>query len=131
MVIVDTTIWIDYLNGVSTPHTEWLHAEASRQRLALTNLILCEVLQGISTEREATAVLRELTKFEVYETGSRSLSIEAARNYRQLRARGRTVRRTIDCLIATFCVMNDHELLHNDRDFDAFEQLLNLRVVHP
>ena len=131
MVIVDTTVWIDFLNGVSTPQSDWLDAEAARQRLGLTDIILCEVLQGIRTEDEATAVLRELTKFEVFETGSQALAIEAARNYRQLRAHGRTVRKTIDCLIATFCVMNNHELLHNDRDFDAFEQLLNLRVVQP
>lgn len=131
MVIVDTTVWIDYLNGVSTAQTDWLDAELARQRLGLTDLILCEVLQGVHDERQATQTRQELLKFEVFETGGIQLAIAAAQNYRNLRARGRTVRKTVDCLIATFCLIDDHALLHNDQDYDPFEKFLSLRVIHP
>lgn len=131
MVIVDTTVWIDYLQGVTNRETAWVHAELDRQRLGLTDVILCEVLQGVRDERAAKDVERQLLKLQVFESGGIDLALEAARNYRMLRSRGHTVRRTIDCLIATFCIREDHSLLHRDRDFDAFEKCLGLSVVHP
>lgn len=131
MVIVDTTVWVDYLNGVGTPEVEWFEREAVRRRLGLLDLMLCEILQGLSTNDEAARVLRYLRRFEVFETGGVDLATAAARNYRRLRARGKTIRKTIDCLIATFCMNHDHALLHCDRDFDAFEDLLELQVVRP
>ncbi len=131
MVIVDTTVWVDYLNGVSTAETEWLDRELPLQRLGILDLIACEVLQGIGNEPDAARVLRELKRLEVFQTGGLELAVAAARNYRLLRSRGRTVRKTIDCLIATFCLLHHHALLHCDRDFDAFEDLLGLSVVHP
>lgn len=131
MVIVDTTVWVDYLNGVPTPEANWLEREASRQRLGLLDLMACEIVQGLSTDEEAARVLRCLRRFEIFETGGVELAREAARNYRLLRARGRTVRKTIDCLIATFCLLHGHRLLHRDRDFDAFEELLDLQMLHP
>ena len=131
MVIVDTTVWIDYLQGTRNPETDWLEAELDRQRLGLTDVILCEVLQGVRDEGTATAVERQLLKLEVFQTGGVDLARDAAKNYRTLRARGHTVRKTIDCLIATFCLREQHSLLHRDRDFDAFERFLNLSVVHP
>ena len=131
MVIVDTTVWVDYLNGVATPETDWLDEQMARQRLGLLDLTVCEVLQGLSTDRDAASVLRHLRRFEIFETGGTELAVDAARHYRLLRARGRTVRKTIDCLIASFCLRERHSLLHCDRDFDAFEQLLGLPVVHP
>jgi predicted nucleic acid-binding protein len=131
MVIVDTTVWVDYLKGASTLEVEWLDRETSRQRLGLLDLMACEVLQGLSTDEEAVRVLRHLRRFEIFRTGGIELAVAAARNYRHLRSRGRTVRKTIDGLIATFCIEQNHALLHNDRDFDAFEELLDLQVVHP
>lgn len=131
MVIVDTTVWVDYLNGVHTPETVWFERESLRQRLGLLDLMVCEILQGLSTDAEATRVLRLLRRFEIFETGGVDLAAAAARNYRRLRSRGKTVRRTIDCLIATFCLERDHALLHRDRDFNAFEEILHLEVVHP
>jgi predicted nucleic acid-binding protein len=131
VVIVDTTVWVDYLNGVSTPEVEWFERAALRQRLGLLDLMLCEILQGLSTDDEAARILRHLRRFKVVETGGVDLATAAARNYRRLRARGKTVRKTIDCLIATFCMDHDHALLHCDRDFDAFEEFLELQVVHP
>lgn len=131
MVIVDTTVWVDYLNGISTPEVEWFERESERQRLGLLDLTVCEVLQGISTDAAAARVLRTLRSFEIFDTGGIALAEAAARNYRSLRARGRTVRKTIDCLIATFCLQHSHRLLHCDRDFDPFEEGLGLQVVHP
>lgn len=131
MVIVDTTVWVDYLRGTPTPQAEWLDRELSRQRLGLTDLILCDILQGISSDQQAARVLRDLRQFEIFDTGGIGLAVAAARNYRHLRARGLTVRKTIDYLIATFCIVGDHALLHSDRDFDPFENTLGLRVIHP
>lgn len=131
MVIVDTTVWIDYLQGIRNTETDWLEAELDRQRLGLTDIILCEVLQGVRDDHAAMTVERQLLKLEVFPTGGVELARDAAQNYRTLRARGHTVRKTIDCLIATFCLRDQHSLLHRDRDFDAFERLLNLSVIHP
>jgi predicted nucleic acid-binding protein len=131
MVIVDTTVWVDYFNGVHNPETDWLDAQLDRQRFGLTTTILCEVLQGVRDERQAAQVEADLLKLEVFEAGSTALAVQAAKNYRRLRSRGRTVRKTIDVLIATFCLQEQHSLLHRDRDFDPFEELLGLSAVHP
>jgi predicted nucleic acid-binding protein len=131
MVIVDTTVWIDYLGGVANQQTSWLDHELGRQRLGLTDLILCEVLQGIRNDAAFTQVRRDLLKFRLFDTGGTDLAVASAQNYRSLRRAGYTVRKTIDCLIATFCLEAGHELLHRDHDFDPFEQHLGLRVVHP
>jgi predicted nucleic acid-binding protein len=131
VIIVDTTVWVDYLRGTRNPETEWLEIEADRKRLGLTDLILCEVLQGVRNEQEFGQVRTELQRFELIETGGEGLVIAAATNFRIIRERGKTVRKTIDCLIATFCVMNGHALLHRDRDFDSFEEILGLNVIHP
>lgn len=131
MVIVDTTVWIDYLTGRINPETVWLHREMERQRLGLTDLNLCEILQGLRKETDVDRVRRQLAHFELLFLGGEALAVAAAANYRTLRSRGLTVRTTIDCLIATACLLGGHTLLHRDRDFDAFEEYLGLRVVHP
>ncbi|MGC1784348.1 MAG: PIN domain nuclease [Acidobacteriaceae bacterium] len=131
MTIVDTTVWIDYFRGTENPHTDWLDRELNRQRLGLTDLILCEILQGIVADSTFTRVRRDLSRFEVFDTGGEALAVAAARNYRSLRSRGHTVRKTIDCLIATFCLTEGHSLLHRDHDFNPFENHLGLRVIHP
>jgi predicted nucleic acid-binding protein len=131
MTIVDTTVWIDYLRGAANPHTDWLDRELDRQRLGLTDLILCEVLQGVAGDSTFTRVRRDLSRFEVFDTGGEAIAVAAAQNYRFLRARGHTVRKTIDCLIATFCLMDRHSLLHRDHDYGPFEKHLDLRVIHP
>lgn len=131
MVIVDTTVWVDYFRGSSNPETDWLDAELELQRLGVTDLIVCEVLQGVRDDATARDVERQLLKLQVFETGGIDLAREAARHYRTLRSRSQTVRKTIDCLIATFCLREKHSLLHRDRDFDPFEEFLQLSVVHP
>jgi predicted nucleic acid-binding protein len=131
VVIIDTTVWVDYFRGLENVETDWLNVEVSRQRLGLTDLILCEVLQGVRNDAALKRVQRELLKFEVLETGGTALALAAARNFRTLRRRGHTVRKTIDWLIATFCLREGHSLLHRDGDFDPFEHLLGLSVIHP
>ena len=131
MTLVDTTVWIDYFRNRSTPETDWLDREASRQRLGLTDLILCEVLQGIGAPREIDRTRAALQQFEIFSTGGIHLAVSSAQYYRALRLQGVTIRKTIDCLIASFCLLHQHNLLHNDRDYDPFEEWLGLRVIHP
>jgi len=131
VVIVDTTVLVDYFHGVRNAETDWLDVALEHQRLGLTDIIFCEVLQGVRDDVAAKAVERELAKLVVFEIGGVALARDAARNYRTLRSRGHTVRKTIDCLIATFCLREQHSLLHRDRDFDPFEEFLELSVVHP
>jgi hypothetical protein len=131
VVIVDTTVWIDYFRGRRTVQTEWLNQALGVTRVGLCDLILCEILQGMQSDADAATVLAQMSSFDLLETGGMDLAVAAARNYRRLRARGHTVRKTIDCHIATLCLREGHELLHNDRDFDPFEAVLGLRIIHP
>jgi predicted nucleic acid-binding protein len=129
MIIVDSTVWVDYINGKSNEETRLLEARIGQEDIGLTDLIFCEVLQGIRAEREFEEVKRELSEFSIFPSGGMEMAIESATNYQKLRAKGFTVRKTIDCWIATFCLREGHELLHRDRDFDPFESELGLRVV--
>jgi predicted nucleic acid-binding protein len=131
MIVVDTTVWIDYLRGSATAEAVWLDGELGRRPFALTDLILCEVLRGIREPREFARVREYLLRFQVLAGGSIDLAVAAAQNYRSMREQGYTVYKTIDCWIATFCLKGQHQLLHRDRDFDAFEKLLGLQVIHP
>jgi len=88
-------------------------------------------LQGTRDDADFAEVERGLLRFHVFSTGGIELATAAARNYQVLRGEGHTIRKTIDCLIATFCLQQGHQLLHRDRDFDVFERHLGLRVVHP
>ena len=130
MIIIDTSVWIDYLRGAENPETLWLDRELQVRRLGLTDLILCEVLQGVRERSVFARVRTDLLNFHVFQTGGQALAVAAALNYRELRECGYTVRKTSDCLIATFCLRGMHQLLHRDHDFDPFEKVLGLRVVH-
>ena len=129
MVIVDATVWIGYLRGDDNRETDWLETHLTWQPIGLTDLTLCEVLQGVRDNREFSQTCDDLLRFHVFSTGGLELAVTSARNYMRLRQRGLTVRKTIDCMIATFCLEEGHELLHRDRDFDAFEEVLGLKVV--
>ncbi|MDE1160787.1 MAG: PIN domain nuclease [Acidobacteriaceae bacterium] len=131
MTLVDTSVWIDYLRNRSTPATQWLDSNLERQRIGLTDLVFREVLQGERTLDGMSTLAEAFNGFEVLTTGGRELSLASAKNYITLRNRGITVRSTIDCLLATHCIREGHRLLHNDRDFDAFEKHLGLAVVRP
>lgn len=131
MLLVDSTVWIDYFNGRVTPHTEYLDRVLSDQIVLVGDLILAEVLQGYRREAEFEQARQALTRFTQVSLVNPTLAVRSAQNYRFLRSLGVTVRKTIDCLIATYCIEKDHSLLHCDADFDGFEQHLGLRVVHP
>jgi len=130
VILVDTTVWVDYFNNVVNPHTAWLERHAYIERIGITDLILCEILQGARDDARFGKIRRYLASLPVL-SGSRELSIAAAGNYRSLRDRGITVRKLADTLIATTCIENGHSLLHHDRDFDGFEKHLGLKVIHP
>lgn len=129
MVVVDASVWIDYLRGLKTAQAEWLHDALANQRLGLTDITLCEVLQGVTNPAQVPQVRDRLLAFEILATGGTELALAASANYRRLRERGITVRKTIDCWVASHCLLQGHTLLHNDRDFLPFEQHLGLQVV--
>jgi predicted nucleic acid-binding protein len=131
MIIVDTSVMIDYLAERADARTEWLDRQIDVQRIGITTLILTEILQAIRSDEIFSKTLNALNQFQIFETGSHELAVASALNYRTLRQMGITIRNTIDTLIATFCIEEGHILLHNDRDFDAFETQLGLTVVHP
>lgn len=131
MVIVDTSVLIDFLAGRETPQTAWMKQRSNFRRIAMTSLILSEVLQGIRSDDLFTETLNTLNRFAIFETGSQALAVASARNYRALRRMGVTIRSTIDSLVATFCIEEGHFLLYNDRDFDAFATHLGLQVIDP
>jgi len=122
-------VWIDYFNGTITPQTGKLDSLLGRQPLAIGDLILAEVLQGFASERDFNAARKMLTSLLVVDLGGREIAIQAAKNFRTLRKLGVTVRKTIDTVIATWCIENGFDLLHSDRDFDPFARRLGLRVV--
>lgn len=129
MILVDSSVWIDYFRGQITPQTDRLDGLLGAQMLLVGDLILAEVLQGFSHQRDFNQARRLLESFEIVVLSNPLLAVQAARNFRQLWAHGITVRKTIDTVIATWCIENDHALLHSDRDFDAFEKHLGLEVV--
>ncbi len=131
MLFVDSTVWIDYFNGIENPQTDFLHRVLETTPILVGDLVLAEVLQGFRSDADFDTARRLLTRFIQTQMVSPALAVQSARNYRALRQKGITVRKTIDSLIATYCIENDHELLHNDRDFDGYEQHLGLLVVHP
>lgn len=131
MLVVDTSVWVDYFNGVENPQTDFLNAILDKTPILIGDLILAEVLQGFRHDPDFEKVRRLLGKFMQESMVNPVLAVQSARNYRFLRQKGVTVRKTIDSLIATFCIENDHELLHNDSDFDGYEKHLGLRVIHP
>jgi hypothetical protein len=129
-VIIDTTVWIDFFRNAATEQTVLLDQVVRRGDAALGDLIIGEILQGVASDKEFRLVRRHLANFPTYSMVGRENAIRSAINYRKLRARGFTVRKTVDCWIATFCIEQRFHLLHNDHDFDPFEKHLSLKVVH-
>lgn len=129
MILVDPSVWIDYFRGVPTPQCERLDALLGVEPLATGDLILTEVLQGFTREKDFNQAKTLLTSLMVVELGGKDLAIQAARNFRALRALGITVRKTIDTVIATRCIQSGFALLHADRDFEPFVAHLGLRCA--
>jgi predicted nucleic acid-binding protein len=131
VILVDSSVWIDYFNGLPTPQTDALDAALEREEILVGDLILCEVLQGFVYDKDFTSARDALMRFNHASLLNPALAVRCAEYYRRLRKMGITVRKTIDCIIATYCIDNQIPLLHNDHDFDPFEQHLGLAVVHP
>ena len=129
MTLVDSSVWIDYFKGAVTPQAEKLDTLLGHEPLAIGDLILTEVLQGFFNERDFNEARNMLTALTVVDLGGQKIAIQAARNFRTLRNRGVTVRKTIDTVIATRCIESGYDLLHSDKDFEPFVRYLGLRVV--
>jgi len=129
LIVVDSSVWIDFLNGRNAPHVRRLHASLGSDELIVGDLMLCEVLQGLDDERTARDVEVLLRRFEIVPMAGEAIAVTAARNFRYLRRRGITVTKTIDLLIGTWCIENGRPLLHNDRDFRPMAHHLGLIEV--
>lgn len=129
MILVDSSVWIDYFNGAHTLATQMLYQLMGYSPIAVGDLIVAEVLQGFSNDRSFEAAKRVLLSMDFIEVGGKDIAVQAARNYRALRERGVTIRKTIGTIIATRCIESGHILLHDDRDFDPFVKHLGLRVA--
>jgi len=130
VILVDSSVWIDFFRNKPTLQAEWLDRNLGVEGLVVGDLVLAEVLQGFKDDKGFNEAKRLLGQLEQVIVGGTELAIQAARNYRTLRSLGVTVRGTVDVLIATRCLTDGFRLLHSDRDFDAFEQHLGLRVVN-
>ncbi|MFT4913860.1 MAG: putative nucleic acid-binding protein [Brevundimonas sp.] len=127
MTLVDSSVWIDYFNGVGTRESDHLDAILGVEPVVTGDLIVAEVLQGFRRDRHFSQALRLMQSLEPIDIGGFDIAVQAARNFRTLRGLGVTVRKTIDCLIATRCIRSGHALLYSDRDFDPFVRHLALR----
>jgi predicted nucleic acid-binding protein len=126
VILVDSSVWIDYFRGRSTPESDYLDQVLGREPLGVGDLILTEVLQGFIAKSDFRQAQQLLDSFALVEIGGRDVAIAAARNYRSLRSSGATVRKTIDTLIASRCILDGHALLFSDRDFEPFVKHLGL-----
>lgn len=127
MILIDSSVWIDYFRGASTPQADRLDALLGVEPLAIGDLILTEVLQGFANDRDFNTAKKLLTSLSMVELGGAVVAVRAAKNFRALQTRGITVRKTIDTIIATYCIENGFALLYSDRDFDPFVKHLRLR----
>jgi len=130
VILVDSSVWIDFFRNKPTLQAEWLDRNLGTEGLVVGDLILAEVLQGFRDDKGFNEAKRLLGQLAQVNIGGIELAVDAARNYRQLRKLGVTIRGTVDVLIATRCLADGLRLLHSDRDFDAFEKHLGLRVVN-
>jgi predicted nucleic acid-binding protein len=129
VIVVDSSVWIDFLNGRNVPHVQRLRVLLGADEVVVGDLMLCEVLQGLDSEQAAQQVEALLRRFEIVPMAGDATAVAAARNFRSLRRRGITVRKTIDLLIGTWCIENRRPLLHNDSDFRPMAHHLGLVEV--
>ena len=131
MILVDSSVWIDYFRGAATPQTDKLDALLGTEPVATGDLILTEVLQGFVSDRDFNQARKLFDSLDIIDLGGRDIAIQAARNFRVLRGLGVTVRKTIDTIIATRCIESRLTLLYSDRDFDPFVTHLGLNSALP
>lgn len=127
MIVIDSSVWIDVLHQRETIQTRYFRSHITTQRWATADLVLAEVLQGVRSDRAAAIAEERLLRGELIVVSDREVAIKAADHYRFLRAKGYTVRKLVDTLIATRCILNNIPLLYADRDYDPFVQHLGLR----
>lgn len=128
MILVDTSVWIDYFNGIENKQTESLDRILSEQTVLLGDIILTEILQGFVSDQEFRLAKQALDSLDCVHLGGKALAIKAASNFRFLRSKGITVRKTVDMLIASWCIEHEIELLHHDKDFDQIATQLPLQI---
>lgn len=129
MIVVDSSVWVDYFNGRKTPQTDWLDSAFGITPVIMGDLILTEVLQGFQNHKEFTIARDLLLGLPFMPMVGRTIALLSAENYRSLRRRGLTVRKTIDILIGTFCIYYQLTLLHDDRDFEPMVKFLGLKTI--
>lgn len=127
MIFVDSSVWIDFFNGTSSAETNYLDSLLGIEPIGLGDLVLIEVLQGFRRDQDYRTARELLTSLTVFTLGGQEVVLKSAHNFRLLRKNGVTVRKTIDVLIATFCIDKNLPLLHSDKDFEPFHQHLKLR----
>ncbi len=131
MILVDSSVWIDYFNGIPTWQTDLLDTYLSNVPVVIGDLILTEVLQGFRSNTDYETAKKFLSAFPFRQIGGYNVAVQSAQNYRFLRRTGVTVRKTIDIIIATFCIMEGLILLHDDRDFDPMVSHFSLKTPTP
>lgn len=131
MILVDSSVWIDYFRGIATPQADKLDALLGSEPIATGDLILTEVLQGFTRDRDFNQARKLMTSLVIVDLAGQHIAIQAAKNFRVLRSLGVTVRKTIDTVIATRCMESGLPLLYSDRDFDPFVEHLGLRSALP
>ncbi len=128
MIFLDSTVLIDYFNGSNNWQVKVLDSILGKELVVIGDYVLTEVLQGFRNEKEYQKAKTILLTFPCYDIGGKEMALQSAKNYRYLRKKGMTIRKTIDTMIATFCIENKFTLLHNDKDFEPFTKYLSLEV---
>jgi predicted nucleic acid-binding protein len=129
MVFVDTSLWIDYFRGIDSVKTGKLHELLQNERVAIGDLIIVELMQGFKTKSQIISARQIISRLEYYDMVGKDIAFKAAENYRLIRSKGVTVRKTIDIIIGTFCIENQFKLLHNDHDFDPMVKYAGLAIL--
>lgn len=128
MILVDTSVWIDYFNGIENKQTEYFDRILSEESVLLGDIILAEILQGFDSDKDFRLAKQALDPLDCVHLGGKRLAIKAATNFRFLRSKGVTIRKTVDMLIGTWCIEHEVELLHNDKDFNQIATQLPLKI---
>lgn len=128
MILVDTSVWIDYFNGIKNWQTDSLDHLLTKETVLIGDIVLTEILQGFDTDSDFKKAKQALDPLDCVHLGGKALAIQAASNYRFLRTRGTTIRKTVDMLIASWCIVHEVGLLHNDKDFERIARELALKV---
>ena len=129
MIVVDSSVWIDYFNGNINKKTDWLDSALGSKPIIIGDIILTEVLQGFQNDKDFRTAHKLLLEFQYMDMVGQDIAVKSAMNYRSLRQKGITVRKTIDVVIGTFCIYHKFSLLHNDKDFDPIEKHLKLKTI--